>query len=221
MKATKIRLMLVDDHAIVRAGLRSLLAEEPDMEVVGEAANGPEALEKAPQLLPDIILMDLALPGMSGLEATKQIKESLPQQQVLVLTMQDNEEYFLPVLRAGASGYILKESGPQELLSAIRAVHRGGIFLSPAVARVVLGEYLTSAQQGSEKNSYHTLTPREKEVLRLAAQGVKNRDIASSLFISVKTVEKHRANLMAKLGLNSPTQLIRFALQRGLIDPEE
>jgi len=210
---------LVDDHGIVRAGLRSLLDAQPDLEVVGEAANGQEAVEKAIQLLPDLVLMDLTLPKVSGLEATKEIKRQAPQVRILILTIHDNEEYFFPVLSAGASGYVLKEAEPAELLTAIRGVHAGGTFLSPKVARVVLGGYLRNTAASLEVNeSYQGLSPREHQVIRLAAEGGTNREIAEQLCLSVKTVEKHKAKAMEKLGLRCRADLVKYAIRKGLLN---
>jgi len=216
---SKIRILIVDDHGIVRAGIRSLLESQPDVEVVGEAARGEEAIEKAKQLHPDLVLMDIALPGMNGIEATRQIKKELPDISVLVLTMHDDEEFFFPVLRAGASGYILKEAEPQELLYAIRVVHQGQVFLSPAIARLFLEGFITTATS-PEDEKYNSLTPREREVLRLAAAGHTNREMAEKLFLSIRTVEKHRQAVMRKLGLARREDLTKYALRKGLIDFE-
>lgn len=214
----KIRVLVVDDHGIVRAGIRSMLEAQSDLEVVGEAASGPEALRKAEQLLPDVVLMDLAMQGMSGIEAIKELRRRLPSVHVLALTIQDNEEYFFPVLRAGALGYVLKEAEPEELLAAIRTVHQGAAFLSPAVAKAVLGSYPEGLTLGRERDSYDTLTPREREVLQLVAEGRTNREIANTLYLSVKTVEKHRASMMAKLNLSNRSELVKYAIRKGLIE---
>ncbi len=212
-----LRVLMVDDHPVVRLGIRSLLDSQPDITVVGEASSGEEGIEKAIELEPDLVLMDIAMPGMSGIEATRRIKEALPEVHVLVLTMHDDEEFFFPVLRAGASGYILKEADYQELLYAIRLVSEGQVFLSPAVAKSVLEDFLT-ATTGQEDERYGALTPREKEVLRLAAAGLTNREMAERLFLSMRTVEKHRQAVMRKLELLSREDLKRYALRRGLID---
>lgn len=216
---SKLRILIVDDHGIVRAGIRSLLQSQRDIEVVGEAARGEEAVEKAVRLQPELVLMDIAMPGMDGIEATRRIKKELPDVRVLVLTMYDDEEFFFPVLRAGASGYILKEAEPQELLYAVRMVSEGQIFLSPAVAKSLLEDFLTTtAGQGDEK--YSALTPRQKEVLRLAAAGRTNREMAEMLFLSIRTVEKHRQAVMHKLGLDRREELTKYAIRKGLIDFE-
>jgi len=215
----KLRILIVDDHGIVRAGIRSLLEGQPDIEVVGEAAGGEEAIEKALQLQPELVLMDIAMPGMSGIEATHRIKEELPGISVLVLSMHDDEEFFFPVLRAGASGYILKEAEPRELLYAIHTVNQGNVFLSPAVATALLEGFVTATPEDVEE-SYATLTRREKEVLRLAASGQTNREIAGTLFLSIRTVEKYRQAVMHKLGLARREDLTKYAIRRGLIDFE-
>ena len=216
---SKLRVLIVDDHGIVRAGIRSLLDGQSDMEVVGEAAGGEEAIEKANELKPDLVLMDIAMPGMNGIEATRRIKEELPDTSVLVLSMHDDEEFFFPVLRAGASGYILKEAEPQELLYAIRTVHLGHIFLSPAVATALLEGFVTALPENQEEN-YGSLTRREKEVLKLAAAGKTNREMAEVLFLSARTVEKYRQAVMHKLGLARREDLTKYAIRRGLIDFE-
>lgn len=215
----KLRVLIVDDHGIVRAGVRSLLEGQSDMEVAGEASSGEEALEKVKELKPDIVLMDIAMSGMNGIEATKRIKELRPETSVLVLSMHDDEEFFFPVLRAGASGYILKESEPQELLYAIRTVHIGHVFLSPAVATALLAGFVTAPPEQLEE-SYGSLTKREKEVLRLAAAGKTNREMAEELFLSSRTVEKYRQAVMHKLGLARREELTKYAIRRGLIDFE-
>ncbi len=215
----KMRVLIVDDHGIVRAGIRSLLEGQDDIEVAGEASGGEEAISKAKELHPDLVLMDIAMPGMNGIEATRQIKQVLPETCVLVLSMHDDEEFFFPVLRAGASGYILKEAEPQELLYAIRTVHQGHIFLAPAVATALLEGFVTAGPEHPEE-SYGSLTKREKEVLKLAAGGKTNREMAESLFLSSRTVEKYRQAVMHKLGLNKREELTKYAIRRGLIESE-
>lgn len=213
----KLRVLIVDDHGIVRAGVRTLLENDASIEVVGEAQNGEEALIQVRHLRPELVLMDLAMPKMNGIEATRRIKAEFPDTIVLILTMHDDEEFFLPVLRAGASGYVVKESEPQELLHAIKVVKSGDVFLSPAVAKSVLGVLFTS-ETGEEDQDYGNLSKREKEVLRMAATGNTNTQMAEALFISVRTVEKHRQSVMRKLGLSKREELTRFALRKGLID---
>ena len=216
----KLRILIVDDHAVVRAGIRSLLEGQSDLEIVGEASGGEEAIQKVMALRPQLVLMDIAMPGMSGIEVTRRIKKDFPDTSVLVLTMHDDEEFFFPVLRAGASGYVLKEAEPQDLLSAIRVVHQGQVFFSPAVAKVLLEGFVT-ASPSARDDKYRSLTAREKEVLKFAATGQTNRQIAEVLFLSIRTVEKHRQGMMHKLGLDKREDLTKYALRQGLIDPEE
>jgi two-component system response regulator NreC len=214
-----IRVMLVDDHRVVRAGIKSLLESQPDIEVVAEASTGEESVDMATAVLPDLVLMDIALPGISGIEATRIIKDKLPNTNVLALTMHDNEEYFFATLQAGASGYVLKESDPHELVSAIHIVHDGNVFLSPPVARVVVGSYLQGPTIDKEEDEkFKTLSPREAEVFNLVAEGKTNREIADELFLSVRTVEKHRAAVMSKLAISNRTELVRYAIRKGLIE---
>ena len=216
----KIRVLIADDHRLVRAGIRLLLEGAPDIEVVGEAGSGWEAIEQATRLAPDVVLMDIAMGDLSGLEATQEIKERTPQVNILALTMHDREEYFFAMLKAGALGYVLKESEPQELLLAIRAVQRGEAYLSPCVTKAVLEDYLAHGSSQAPSR-YDSLTLREKEVLRLAAEGKTTPQIAAMLHLSVKTVEKHRASMMQKLGLQSLPELIKYAIRKGLIEVEE
>ena len=214
---SKLRILIVDDHGIVRTGIRSLLEGQHNIEVVGEAAGGEEAVEKAIQLQPDLVLMDIAMPGMNGIEATHHIKKVLPDIIILVLTMHDDEEFFFPVLKAGASGYILKETDPQELLYAIRVAQQGQAFLSPAMTKSLLSDF-TSVAPEQKDDKYDSLTHREKEVLQLAAQGKTNREMAEILFLSIRTVEKHRQAFMRKLNWTRRDYLTRYALNKGLID---
>ena len=215
-----IRVVIADDHGIVRAGIRSLLEGQPDIEIVGEASSGPEAIQLATRLQPDVVLMDIAMPGLSGLEATQEIREQNPDVNVLALTMHDREEYFFAMLKAGALGYVLKESGPEELLVAIRAVYAGEAYLSPGVTKAVLADYLTQ-RMDKEQSRYYSLTLREKEVFRLAAEGRTSREIAEILHISPKTVEKHRSSMMRKLNLNNLSELIKYAIRKGFIELDE
>jgi two-component system response regulator NreC len=215
----KIRLLVVDDHPVVRAGLRTLLGAQPDMEVVGEAADGTTALDRAAQLKPDVVVMDITMEGMSGLAATRELKERMPETKVLVLTMHENEEYLRQMLEAGATGYVLKQAVDTELAVAIRAVHRGEMFLYSSFTRVLLGD-LGQGEEAEEDRSYELLSPREQEVLRLVALGYTNQQIADDLFLSVKTVETYRARVMDKLDLKSRSSLVRYALRHGLLDDE-
>jgi len=217
---TTIRLLLVDDQDIVRAGLRSLLGGHPDMEVIGEAGGGEEAVALAAQLLPDVVLMDLTMPNVSGAEATRRIKEIVPQVNVLALTIHENEAYFFEMLNAGASGYVPKRASPDDLLAAIRVAAAGEVYLHPIVAGALVQDYLRRAQSGGERNSYGGLTPRQREVLTLIAEGISNQAIADQLGISVRTVERHRENIMERLNLHSRTDLVKYALRKGLIQLE-
>lgn len=215
-----IRVLIADDHAVIRVGLRSLLSAEPDIEVVGEASNGVEAIQEAMELKPDVVLMDLSMPGIDGLGATWELKKTMPEVRVLALTMHESEEYFFPMLEAGASGYMLKGAEPDELLSAIREVAQGNVYLSPLMSKALLSGYLRTSTDIQKGDKYHELTDREKEVLQLAAQGKTNREIGEELFLSVRTVEKHRASMMGKLELRNRTELIKYAISRGLIEAE-
>jgi DNA-binding NarL/FixJ family response regulator len=216
---SKIRLLLVDDHQIVRAGLRMLFLAEPDMEIVGEVGSGTEALEAVQELQPEVVIMDVAMPGLNGIEATRQIKEASPDTAVLALTMHEDEQYFFEMLNAGASGYIPKRAAPDDLVSAIRAVSRGNIFLHSTLARFVVKDVLdrpaSDATEAAEE-----LTPREREVLTYIAEGYTNREIAEALIISVKTVDRHRENIIQKLNLHSGIELVKYAIARGLISLE-
>lgn len=219
--SAKIRLMMVDDHEIVRAGLRMLLQTQPDIEIVAEAANGREAVARARELQPDVVLMDISLPDLDGFEATQQIKRALPQTAVLALTMHESDEYFFRMLQAGASGYVPKKAAPTDLVSAIRTVHEGGVFLYPSLAKSLVQDYLGRARETDERAALDGLTEREQEVLKLIADGLTNQEIAEQLSISVKTVERHRANIMSKLNLHSRTELVKYAIRKGLIEVEE
>ena len=214
----KVRVLIVDDHAIVRDGVRMILEAQPDIEVVGEASDGREALEAARRLSPGVVLMDIAMPGMNGLEATAAIRQDLPDVQVLILTMHEDYEYFFELLRAGASGYVLKGASSDDLVSAIRAVHQGGVYLHPAVAKNLVSDYVKRMEPGEDRARYDGLSDRERQVLKLVAGGETSRQIAEELFLSVNTVQTHRAHIMEKLGLHNRTDLIRYALRKGLVE---
>lgn len=221
----RIRLLLVDDHAVLRAGLRALLNAEKDLEVVGEAENGQQAIEMAHALRPDIVLMDVTMPGMGGIEATRQIKAAHPEIRVLALTMHDDASYLRDILKAGGSGYVLKEAASDELLSAIRAVHQGGTYLHPSHTKVLLDDMLNRARAPAEPRDeqqarYRLLSEREAQVFKLVALGHRNSEIAEMLHLSVKTVETYKARLMQKLGLRSRAALVRYALELGILDEE-
>jgi two-component system response regulator NreC len=214
-----IRILLVDDHAVVRAGLRMLLGADPELQIIGEAENGAQALCLTDELAPDVVLMDISMPDMNGIEATRKIKEQAPNVTVLALTMHEDDQYFFEMLAAGASGYVPKRAAPNDLLSAIHAVHGGGVFLFPSVARALVQDYVQrAARAGAAGHSFDVLTEREREVLALIAQGLSNQEIADQLVISAKTVNRHRENIMAKLNLHSRVELVRYAIEKGLID---
>jgi two-component system response regulator NreC len=217
-QAEKILVLIVDDHTILRAGLRMLLNAHPDIEVVGEASDGNQAVVSAQRLQPDVILMDIAMPECNGIEATRQIKRLMPETRVLVLTMHENEEYLFQVLRAGASGYILKEAADTELVTAIRVVYSGRFYLSPSAQSIMVGDYLQRVRTGEERDSYGALTEREREILKLVAEGYTNNQIAERLTISPKTVDTHRTHIMDKLNLHSRAELVKYAIRRGLLE---
>ena len=213
--AKRMRVLIVDDHAIIRDGLRAILEAQPDIEVVGEAMEGREALEKADELRPDVVIMDLTMPGMGGLEATRQLKLLHPDIRVMALTMHESDDYFFQVLQAGADGYFVKGGSSAELLSALRTVSQGEVFLYPSMATRLLKDYLKPARAGRDR--YEGLTDREVEILKLVAEGRSNQEIGDLLVVSVSTVQTHRANLMAKLGLHSRTELVKYAIRQGII----
>ena len=210
----KIKIMVADDHAILRDGIRALLELHEDIEIIGEASDGNEAIEKARELMPDLIIMDIAMPGMDGLEATRRIRKRNPKAKVLMLTQHDNREYILPAIKAGASGYVPKRALGSELVSAIRAVQRGESFLYPSAATALIQDYL---QQSKEEEPYDRLTAREREILKLIADGHPSRKIAEMLGLSIKTVLGHRAKTMEKLNLHNRTELIKYAMRKGLV----
>lgn len=213
----KIAVLIVDDHTLVRDGIRSLLALTADIEIVGEAADGREALEKVRQLLPDIVLMDLAMPIMGGLEATRRIRREFPTTKVLALTQYDDSEYVIPVIEAGARGFVTKMSSSSELASAIQAVYKGDSFLSPSAAAALVDECQQSTIAEGEQDPYQQLTDREREVLKLIAEGYTAREIAEMLVVSPKTVEWYKSSLMNKLNIHSRTDLIKFAIRKRVI----
>ena len=218
---TKTRVLLAEDHTIVRKGLCALLDAEPGIEVIGEAQDGREALLKAEQLHPDIVLMDITMPVLNGLEATRQIKKRFPEVKVLILTVHSDEEYIRQILRAGASGYLVKQAAPHELISAIEAIQRGESYLSPSVSKKVVQEYVQHATGSAEQDTHERLTDREREVLQLIAEGNSTRDIAELLHMSVKTAETHRARLMGKLDIHSTAELTQYAIRKGVISLDE
>jgi two-component system response regulator NreC len=212
-----INLLLVDDHQVVRTGLRMLLEGQPDMKIVGEADSGLQALEKAKELLPDVVVMDITLPDISGIEATKLIKEALPDIAVVALTIHEDEQYFFEMLQAGASGYVPKRAAPEDLITSIRAAFAGEIYIYPSLAKALVADFLGRSSQANEKASLDGLTSREQEVLSLLAEGFSNDKIGESLQISKHTVARHRENLMRKLELHSRSELVKYAIRKGLI----
>jgi len=217
----KTRILLVDDHAIVRAGIRTLLEKQSDMEVVDEAADGREAIEKARELRPDVVVMDIVMPGIGGLEATRLVKTECPEVRILALTMHEDERYFFQALHAGASGYVVKGAPPADFIAAIRSVAEGQAHLGPALTRKLIDDYLSRGEEASDRETHDDLTDREREVLRLIAEGQTGKQIAKQLCISVHTVERHRQNLMAKLDLHNRTALIKYAIRKKLIELDE
>jgi two-component system response regulator NreC len=214
---SKIRLLLVDDHEIVRAGLRMLFLAEPDMTIVGEAGSGQEALRLVAELKPDVVLMDVAMPGMTGIEATRRIKEAHPDTAVLALTMYEDEQYFFEMLHAGASGYIPKRAAPDDLVSAIRVVSTGNVFLYASLAQYLVNEVINQPSSSAAPSDTEELTAREHEILIYIADGKTNREIAEKLVISPKTVDRHRENIMRKLNMHNRVELVKYAIEKGLI----
>ena len=214
----KIKVLVVDDHTIVRDGIVALLSLAGDIDVVGEATNGSEALKKAGELLPDVVLMDISMPVMGGLEATRRICKDFPKIKVLVLTQYDDKEYFFPVMESGASGFISKAAASSELATGIRSVYRGDSYLSPSVTRLLVENYQNTASQRSSQDPYNQLTRREREVFKLLAEGRSTQEIAEILVITPKTVDGHKTNLMAKLGVHNRIDLVKYALRKGVIN---
>ncbi len=212
-----IRILLADDHRVLRAGLRLLLERHPGLQVVGEASNGREAVEGAAALEPDVVVMDVAMPVLNGIDAAAQITARFPAIATIVLSMHSDEGYLLRALKAGARGYLLKDSAEAELVQAIRAVHEGKAFFSPALSRMLIDDYIRQLQQRGGEDSYELLTPREREIFQLLAEGRSSKEAAQLLNLSPYTVETHRGNIMQKLNLHSLPELILYAVRKGII----
>ncbi|MBI4200237.1 MAG: response regulator transcription factor [Chloroflexi bacterium] len=214
----RIRVLIADDHAVVREGIRRILGDEPEVEVVGEAQNGRETVEKSMELRPDVVIMDISMPDMNGLVATKQIKAGNESTRVLGLTVHESPDYFFAMLEAGAEGYLLKkEATSGELMTAIRSVYTSGVYLHPTVSKWLIRDRLSRSTSGPDKRVVEDLTTRENEILKLVAEGYSNQEIGNMLHLSPATVQTHRANIMQKLGLHSRVALVKYALSRGLI----
>jgi two-component system response regulator NreC len=213
-----IRLLLVDDHAVVRSGLHMILEPEEDMKIIGEAENAASAVESVIREKPDVVLMDIGLPDMTGIEATKVIKEKQPETAIVALTIHEDEEYFFKMLEAGANGYVPKRAAPEELLTAIRAAASNEVYIYPSLAKLLVKDFLAQPQERNG-NTIDALTDRENEVLAHLADGASNQEIADTLHISPKTVARHRENIMRKLNLRNRTELVKYAIRKGIIQP--
>lgn len=216
---SRIRLLLVDDHEVVRSGLRMLLENEMGLVIEGEASNGKQALELVERFNPDVVIMDITLPDMSGIEVTRRIKATHPDVAVVALTIHEDQQYFFEMLQAGASGYVPKRAAPDDLITAIQAAHRGETYIYPSLAKLLVSDFLARSGDADAQETISGLTPREQEVLALLAEGQTNEKIAELLVISVHTVARHRENLMGKLGLHSRSELVKYAIRKGLIKP--
>ena len=214
------KVLLVDDHTLFREGIRALLSTAPDIEVIGEAADGKQAIELAEELSPDIVVMDLVMPGMAGIQAAQHLHDRHPDMKILILSMYDDDEYVCQILKSGASGYVLKRAASDDLLRAIREVDKGGSALHPTVAAKLIKDYVRKAKSTEQRDSGSTLTARESEILKLVAEGYTNQQIADMLGLGRKTVDTHRTNIMRKLDLHNVTALVKYALKRGLINLE-
>jgi two-component system response regulator NreC len=212
-----IRLLLVDDHAVVRSGLRMLMEAEPDFEIIGEAGSASEALNQIVRLKPDVVLMDIGLPDLNGIDATREIKRIHPEVAVVALTIHEDEAYFFKMLEAGANGYVPKRAAPDELLIAIRAAAQNEVYIYPSLAKLLVRDYLSQDQPASSRDSIDELTTREQEVLSHLAEGLSNQEIGEVLNISPKTVARHRENIMQKLNMHSRTELVKYAIRKGII----
>ncbi len=216
IKMNKIKILLADDHAILRDGLREKLSQEPDIDVIGDASDGREAVKLTEKLSPDIVVMDISMPLLNGEEATRQIKKRFPEINVIILTVHESEDYVYQLFNAGASGYLCKKSAYKDLADAIRAVHSGEYYISPHISKDFIEEYVTKKKQLTDNRDLEHLTMREREVLQLLAEGKTNKEMASLLNVNEKTIESHRAHLMNKLGIHNTALLTKFAIKRGI-----
>jgi len=214
---SQIRILLADDHSVMRTGLRLVLERQPDFEVVAEASDGRQAVALAQQHLPEVVVMDIGMPNLNGIEASRQLTAALPQTSIVILSMHSDESYVLRALKAGARGYLLKESAEPDLIAAVRAVHAGKAFFSPAVSRMLVEDYVRRLQDREIEDSFELLTNREREILQLIAEGKSNKEMAAMLNLSLYTVETHRGNLMEKLNLHTVPELIMYAVRKGVI----
>ncbi|MFA5787758.1 MAG: response regulator transcription factor [Actinomycetota bacterium] len=217
----KIRVLVVDDHAVVREGIKMVLETDPELQVVAEASSGEEAVEKVRELSPSVVVMDIGMPGMSGFEATRRIRQAQPDAKVLALTIHDSEAHVFQMLQAGAVGYVLKRAPAVDVIQAVKGAARGEAILYPSVAKLLIRDYLSRVERGEEVGSFDTLSDREREILKLIAEGRTNKEIAELLYLSVKTVQAHRANLMRKLGMHDRTELVKYAIRKGIIGLED
>lgn len=217
-----IKVLVAEDHTIVRKGLCALLEAEADIDVVGEAENGRQAVEMVEELNPDVVLMDISMPELNGMDATRQLKKKLPDLKIIILSMHSNEEYIIETLRAGASGYLIKRTAPSELIKAIHAAQEGKSFLSPSVSKKVIDSLVRSkAEIDSEPRGLNRLSTREREILQLIAEGHTNREIAKQLYVSAKTIEVHKGNIQKKLKITGTAELTKYAIRKGLIELDE
>lgn len=213
MKEKQTRIVIADDHLVVRKGVRVILEMERDLRVVGEARDGPEALALCRELEPDIVLLDISMPGINGIEVARRVQQEQPQTRVILLTMHEEDEYFFEAVAVGVAGYVVKGASADELLFAVRSVQQGGIYLYPSLAKKLVADYL----RGKTTAAYEGLTPREREVLALIAEGLPNKQIAERLFVSITTVQTHRAHVMEKLNLHSQAELVKYAIRKGIL----
>ena len=216
----RLKVLVVDDHAVVREGIKMVLETDTELEVVGMASSGEEAIDLVRELQPSVVVMDIGMPGLSGFEATRRIRESHPDVQVLALTVHDSEAYVFQMLQAGATGYVVKRAPAEEVIQAVKRASAGESVLHPSAAKLLIRDYLSRIERGEEL-SYDTLSDREREILKLIAEGRTNKEIAELLFLSVKTVQAHRANLMRKLGMHDRTELVKYAIRKGIIGLDE